>query len=737
MSLQSGPTTMRVLANIGLMLRRAGPWARIRSVGLVLGAAMLTIAAFACLLVAEQHHDRELRALALQPVESSDVDAKLLYGEALTTIQDRPVSVVTLEPLETDAPLPPGLSSWPGPGEAVLSAQLMADLGFENAGLYGTPVGVIDEIGVVVPTERRVYRRPPVGVGDTDRMMPVSSFGASERGPFVSTSILYRATLTQSEALVIFALLLPALLSVALAARVDGDARARRGALLDVLGASRFQRSVVDLSESLPALALGTLVGAMVISLLFLADISIPWLDTVLDASETRRSLRWALPAVVGALVLSIATVLATRGAVHGLRSKDTVARFDTARSLPLGRIVVCFVAGIATVWLPMNAYTAQPAVRALLYLSGIAVFAATFPAVLSSCLSVCGSSIARRALRHGRPGFALGGRRLQVYMPRTTRILLGVCGLVILVGQVQLWASVLGEPHRDAEALRKTVGSSAVSASPTNYGEALQSFVRNLDSDVIVAWSWTETIESGSRISTTKVTFSGPCVAMRIVAGDCQQPARRVTPSTRAGKAVSITLPTDAEFRVETTPNYTELERMEAVLWLLSANDTDLNVLGLQEKAYEFFAGGMGLSTIAQDWVTAGLVTEYQARWTVAIGLIGVGTLLVATALNLSGDIVNTARSTRAIASLTEKRSWLFGLTFVEIFLPVVIAVAFSSVAYYVLPTGMRTGDSFVTPSGVFVLGAVLVGAVAGAGIAVASAISIAGESARWRPGH
>jgi hypothetical protein len=303
-------------------------------------------------------------------------------------------------------------------------------------------------------------------------------------------------------------------------------------------------------------------------------------------------------------------------------------------------------------------------------------------------------------------------------------------------MGQVQLWASVLGDAHRDAEALRKTVGSSAVNGSPTNYGEALQSFVRTLDPDVIVAWSWTETIESGSGIGTTKVTFSGPCAAMRIVAGNCEQPVRRITPSTRAGKTVSIRLPTDAEFRVESAPNYTELERMEAVLWLLSANDTDLDVLDLQKRAYEFFAGGMGLNTIAQDWVTAGLVTEYQARWTVAFGLIGVATLLVATALNLSGDIVNTARSTRAIGSLTERRSWLFGLTFVEIFFPVVIAVAFSSVAYYVLPTGMRTGDSFVTPSGVYVLGAVLVGVVAGAGIAVASAISIGGASARWRPG-
>jgi hypothetical protein len=707
-----------VLANIGLMLRRAGPWARIRSVGLVFSAAMLTTATFACLLAAQQYHDRELRALALQPVESSDADAKLLYGEALTTIKDRPVSVVTFEPLEADAPLPPGLSAWPGPGEAVLSARLMADLGFENAGLYGTPVGVIDEIGLVVPTERRVYRRPPAGVGDTDRMMPVSSFGASEFGPFVPTGILYRASLTQSEALVTFALVLPALLSVGLAASVDGDARARRGALLDVLGASRFQRSVVDLFESLPALALGTLVGASVISLLFLTDISIPWLDTVLVASETRRGLRWALPAVVGALVLSVATVLATRRAVYGLRSKDAVARFDTARFLPLGRVVVCFVAGIVTVWLPMIAYAAQPAVRALLYLSGIAVFAATFPAVLSSCLSVCGSIIARRALRRGWPGFALAGRRLQVHMPRTIRILLGVCGLVILMGQVQLWASVLGDAHRDAEALRKTVGSSAVSASPTDYGGALRSFVGTLDSDVIVGWSWTETIESGSRSGTTRVTFSGPCVAMRIVAGDCEQPARRIAPSTRAGTAVSITLPRDTEFRVESTPNYTELGRVEAVLWLLSANDTDLDVLDLQQGAYEFFAGGMSLTTIPQDWVTAGLVTEYQARWTVAFGLMGVGTLLVATALNLSGDIVNTARSTRAIASLTEKRSWLFGLAFVEIFLPVVIAVAFSGVAYYVLPTGMRTGDSFVTPSGVYVLGAVLVGVVAGAGL-------------------
>lgn len=727
---------MRVLANIGLTLRRAGPWARIRSVGLVSGAAILTIAVFTCLLVVQQHHDRELRALTLQPVESLDIDAKLLYDESLTTIKDRPVSVVTLEPLEPNAPLPPGLKAWPGPGEAVLSPRLMADLGSENAGLYGTPVEQIDEIGLVSPTERRVYRRPPAGLIETESMVPVSSFGGSELGPFVPTSILYRASLTQSEALVIFALVLPALLSLGLAASVDGDARARRGVLLDVLGASRFQRFAVDLFESLPALVLGTVVGSGVISLLFLTDISIPWLDTVLVASEARKSLPRALPAIVVALVLSIATVLASRRAVHGLRSKDTITRFDTARLLPLGRVLICLIAGIATVWLPMIAFNAEPSLRAILYLLGIAVFTLTFPAVLSSCLSVCGSLVARQALRRGWPGLALGGRRLQVYMPRTGRILLGVCGLVLLMGQVQLWASVLGAPHRDAESLRNTVGSSAVSASPTDYGRALQSFVSSLDSDVIVGWSWTETIESGSQSNSTKVTFSGPCAAIRIVAGECEPQAQRITPNSRAGEAVSVTLPGDTEFLVRSRPDYTELEQVGAVLWLLSANDADLDVLDLQERAYKFSAGGMGLSTIAQDWVTAGLVTEYQARWTVALGLIGVGTLLVATAINLSGDVVNTARSTWAIASLTEKRSWLFRLTFVEIFLPVVIAVAFSSLAYYILPMGMRTGDSFVTPSGVYVLGAVLVGVVAGAVMAVASAISIARGSARWRPG-
>ena len=68
--------------------------------------------------------------------------------------------VIVIAPLSEDAPLPPGLSAWPGPGEAAVSPALGTDLTGDLAGRYGHVTSRISLEGLETPQERRVYMRP-------------------------------------------------------------------------------------------------------------------------------------------------------------------------------------------------------------------------------------------------------------------------------------------------------------------------------------------------------------------------------------------------------------------------------------------------------------------------------------------------------------------------------------------------------------------------------------------------
>ncbi len=111
------------------------------------------------------------------PIEAHEGDPKLLYLPAFGEIDNHPVTVVVLEPLTADAPLPPGLSRWPAPGQAYVSPQLTNELVGSRAQLYGEVAGSIDPAGLETPTERRVYLRPAADTLQTQVMAPVQGFG--------------------------------------------------------------------------------------------------------------------------------------------------------------------------------------------------------------------------------------------------------------------------------------------------------------------------------------------------------------------------------------------------------------------------------------------------------------------------------------------------------------------------------------------------------------------------------
>ncbi|MEI2778661.1 MAG: hypothetical protein V9G19_22380 [Tetrasphaera sp.] len=61
------------------------------------------------------------------------------------------------------------------------------------------------------------------------------------------------------------------------------------------------------------------------------------------------------------------------------------------------------------------------------------------------------------------------------------------------MLGQVQLWASILGAQHQDALLARQVLGDVVLEGAPRDYGPDLADVVDDLRKDADVAWMWVE----------------------------------------------------------------------------------------------------------------------------------------------------------------------------------------------------------------------------------------------------
>lgn len=170
-------------------------------------------------------------------------------------------SVVRIEPLGADAPLPPGLTSWPGPGQVVLSPALAHDGDAEGiASRYGQSVGRISDAGLVVPGERLAYVRPLAGRWPTDAGTLVRGFGYPEseasawalsRGSGFGDNM--NAFSLRSFLWVTYLLALPSVALLFTGSAANRTMRARRDLVLDALGCPPRQRRAWRIGIALPA----------------------------------------------------------------------------------------------------------------------------------------------------------------------------------------------------------------------------------------------------------------------------------------------------------------------------------------------------------------------------------------------------------------------------------------------------------------------------------------------------
>ncbi|WDF35825.1 ABC transporter permease [Streptomyces sp. T12] len=248
-------------------------WARmlLTAVGVGLGVALLLLATALPNALAVRH-DREdartdltfgtQRALGESPLRKAD--DTLLVGWAGTTFRDKEVRGRSLQPEGPKAPLPPGISRFPGAGEMVVSPALKRLLASGEGKMLRERlperiVGTIAEPGLIGAQELAFYRGADNLVvkensGEVER---IDRFGTGYKTPEKTDPVLVLLALV-----VFLVLLLPVGVFIAAAVRFGGERRDRRLAALRLVGSdSRMTRRIAAgeaFAGAVAGLAIGT-----------------------------------------------------------------------------------------------------------------------------------------------------------------------------------------------------------------------------------------------------------------------------------------------------------------------------------------------------------------------------------------------------------------------------------------------------------------------------------------------
>ena len=165
-----------------------------------------------------------------------------------------------------NSPVPPGISSLPGPNELVVSPAL-ADLLTSDAGAQLRPrfpqriVGTIGEAGMRGPSDLMFYAGtgplPTAGAIASDSEMNVYAFGKSPGSHPIDPTLMVLAIIGA------VALLIPIFIFVSVSSRIAGAQRDRRLAALRLVGAGNWQVRRIAAAESLVSAGTGLVLGGL------------------------------------------------------------------------------------------------------------------------------------------------------------------------------------------------------------------------------------------------------------------------------------------------------------------------------------------------------------------------------------------------------------------------------------------------------------------------------------------
>ncbi|MEV0375879.1 hypothetical protein AB0I10_40195 [Streptomyces sp. NPDC050636] len=704
------------MLRIGQAARRGRAGSTTRFVALLFATAALCLAFTSLVAVYAGYAGTEERTATRSPqrVAGGHGTALARYLLKQDTLGDaRGYTVVYVEPLSSAVGPPPGLDSWPSPGEAVLSPALLQAGAHERiADRYGKLAGTIGPEGLASPSERFAYVRPAHSMRGMAEARPIRGFGAAAEwgnGDFTNQRPIWNLLLT-----VCGFLLLPAAACVVLAARMGADERDRRTALVTALGALPAHRRLIVLGEAAIPVILGAVVGSVPAAVGCLIDVPVPFAHFTLYAPDLRAYALW----LVGAAVLPLVVTLAAVTVLHHHRRSAAATRPRASRATlsriacwacPLFLLTASYGPGLAP----------SPALRVLSQAVGTLGGFATLPSLIAAACTAAGSALAGLSRRWAGPSALISGRWMAASSATTARLVCSVVIAIGLTGEAQLWMSRMAEPVRQATAVHQVVGDSLLTV--TSPKRITPQFTTSLPKQAVLL-----SLDEGK--GTTRLT--GTCPDLTVLHLPCH--SGTVTPVTQTDERLRYALGDGTDITTTVTPHAPA--RTSDTALLLSRNGAALDVSEIKRTANRTLAPGTSVSALGTGWISGGKVLSDQSGWLLFFGLLGTSVLAVGFALNTQAEFLRQGRAAAPVAVLCGRRTIFFGLSGWSLLAPILISGAIGVFVYSWL-AGPLVADGYASTSSTLMLAGLGVSSVLGLLLWGCGGTSAARIASRWRP--
>ncbi|WP_129309299.1 hypothetical protein [Streptomyces sp. L2] len=642
--------------------------------------------------------------------EKQRSEAVALWSWGSDDVDGRQHTVVYIEPLRPNAPLPPGLTRWPEPGEAVLSPALLKAGSREGIGTrYGTFAGTIGSEGLEAPEERFAYVRPRAQLLDRKAMHPVRGFGSSGGGiASLGESMSIPDFSVFAAGLAGFALM-PALVFLLAGVRIGSAARERRLALFDALGAGAISQTVFTLGEVAVPTACGLAGATGLISPTLLTDVPFPWTDFTLSAQDARRALPWLV--VAGAVTLVL--VLVTAVVLHPRRRADSgstrpAPRFQRQRGW------VPWLFPFAMLFAVRGSELAGDDLRLPVYALGVAAVLLTLPSTIAVLTGWAGVRIAKTGSKLGRPGMLIAGRRLAAQTRVTARLVAAVVVMIGVAAQAQLWTGLLGENAVNATATRDRIGTSLLVVSPLpDDKERVRDFAGALPAGVQLLLVESTSPSDSAGVSTR---FTGSCTALKALKLPCDGKTgengseRRVrdpriaqflrwTGSTTAGRI------TVRQGRVDDISTAAD---ESSTLIAVDKSGADMSMPRLREIARAHLDMRANAEPLGNSWLLGAKDLEASAAWVRLLGLVGACLTVLAIGFTTLAEFRRFGREVAPLSALAGGYGIFGSIAAWSLLFPTVLAAAVGSTISMWLTAPITVGGRQPVPDSLYLVLAV-----------------------------
>ncbi|MFF4411352.1 hypothetical protein ACFYY8_02425 [Streptosporangium sp. NPDC001559] len=609
-----------------------GRWA------LLVASCVLAVVASSMVLAVATYEGRAARDRARGPIITGTAHGAVAWwASRFDSVEGLQHSVVFVEPLDASAPPPPGLARWPAPGEAMLSPELLRRGATEDVRTrYGRFGGLIGREGLLSPSERLAYVRPPTppNAVERDSWMPISGFGRSF--PLVET--LDQRDLSEVLLALGALTLVPALALMAVAARRAPRTGNRTG--------PRWRRASAGVGERFPPLAAGSVAGGLVLVLAACVDLPVPVTGYVLNSADVRAAWPLGCAAILTSLAIGLVLVAAPRRTEkktsevetdHGTtREKDHRAEEGRGAgpdreaggepgappySVPKRRLVACALA-VGTV--ALSQYL-PPAGKLIAFAVGTVGMWALLPSVATALAVSGGRELARRGAESGRPGLLAGGLRLAARPAPFVRLFTALIVLLGVLTLLQVWEGRIGDTARAALTTERRIGDTLLVVRTAGRSD-LERFSRALPGTSALAVLTTG--EDGR-----PATLVGPCRTLRMLKLPCT--GARVPGNHEDDRLKELR----SWYGIRTLTGRVGRGRTERTRNLVVVvSDTRGQYPQVARAAYATLPV-METTAPGAGWIDGAVRRTGLGTWLTLLGLVGVFTLLQAAWIGLAED--------------------------------------------------------------------------------------------------